>query len=33
MNEPDRTWSYVGALLLEAVVVLGLWVFGRHFSG
>jgi hypothetical protein len=33
MDEPDRTWSYIGALLVEALVVLGLWAFGRYFSG
>lgn len=33
MDEPDRSWSYIGVLLVEAVVVLGLWAFGRYFSG
>lgn len=31
--DPDRTRSYLAVLLIEAVVVLGLWVFGRYFSG
>ena len=29
----DRTPSYVAVLVIEAVVVLGLWGFGRYFSG
>jgi len=29
----DRTASYVAVLLIEAVVVLALWAFGRYFSG
>ncbi|OPZ01572.1 MAG: hypothetical protein BWZ09_02682 [Alphaproteobacteria bacterium ADurb.BinA305] len=32
MDEPVRTWSYVGVLVIEALVVLGLWAFGRYFS-
>jgi len=32
-RDPDRIWSYVGALLLEAAVVAALWVFGAYFSG
>ncbi len=33
MDERDRTWWYIGVVLVEAVVVLGLWAFGRYFSG
>jgi hypothetical protein len=29
----NRTPSYIAALLIEAVVVAGLWAFGRYFSG
>lgn len=33
IREPDRTWSYVAVLVIEALVVVGLWIFGRYFSG
>jgi hypothetical protein len=33
MDEPAGTWSYVRVLVIEVLVVLGLWAFGRHFSG
>jgi hypothetical protein len=32
-DDPDRTWSYVGVLLLEAAVVAALWALGAYFSG
>ena len=36
-NEPgpgvNGTPSYIAVLLVEALVVAGLWAFGRYFSG
>ncbi len=28
----DRPWVFAGALLLEVVVIIALWAFGRYFG-
>jgi hypothetical protein len=33
-DESTRNWSttYIGVLLIEALIICGLWLFSRHFS-
>jgi hypothetical protein len=31
-HSSDMTWTYVQVMLLEAAIVVALWIFGRVFS-
>jgi hypothetical protein len=31
-GEPDRRRTYIAVALVELVVILGLWSFGRYFG-
>jgi len=31
-NDRPMTKTYVGVLVVEVIVLVGLWAFGRHFG-
>jgi hypothetical protein len=31
-TEPDRTRLYLGVVVVETLVILALWAFGRYFG-
>lgn len=31
-QEPDRVWLYAGVIVVEVIVLVGIWLFQRYFG-